>query len=124
MSKAKSTGDSKKSHTTKEVVVEKDSQDIKAQFVTLVENTHSLISRYLLLFAVATSSLTVIIALLISQHYINPVRDEQVYTEGTSQTSFKEIDKEKLKTLEESLDNTNLEVETDFVPNRNNPFSE
>lgn len=124
MSKAKEKKTTKEKEVAENLVVEKDKKDLKAQLLTYTEKTHDVISKYLLLFAVAISSFTIIGALLLSQHYINPERDEQIYNDGESQISFKEIDKDKLKTLEDSLEDTSVEVETEFVPNRKNPFSE
>lgn len=103
---------------------EKEKQDLKTQLADLGEKSQKFFNKYLLLVAMATSSLTVIAAILIAQSYINPVRDENIYIEGESQISFKQIDQEKLDTLRDSLDSSRVNVETDFVPNRNNPFSE
>lgn len=122
MSKTKK--ESKKTLPKDEVVVEKEPKDVKSQLTAFVEKSHTIISKYLLLFAVATSSITVIGALLLSQHYINPTRDEQVYTDGQSQVNYRQIDQEKLQTLENSLEETSVTVEPEFVPNRRNPFSE
>lgn len=114
-----------KKNTPEDIVsIDNKDTDLKSQFTSVIEKSHSFISKYILLFTVTVSSLTIIIALLISQHYINPVRDEQVYNEGEAQISFKEINQDKLKTLQESLETSNVEVGTDFVPDRTNPFAE
>lgn len=125
MSKAKSSKQPKfsrsKNDTSKQAVDKKDPQ---AQAVETLEKVYVFINRYILLFVILLSSGTIIGAILFTQRFLDPKRDETAYLEQSSSIIYQEIDKEKLKTLEESLDNSSVDVPTDYTPGRSNPFVE
>lgn len=63
-------------------------------------------------------------ALLRSQNYLNPPRDEAKYQELSAGVSYSKIDYTLVKKLESALSDTDVTVTQNLAPNRNNPFSE
>ena len=99
-------------------------KELRLQFTSVAEKPYSFINRHMLLVSIILTALILILLLLIIQKNTSPTRNDTAYTDGLSGIGYKEIDKEKLKTLEESLESSSVEVQTNFVPNRSNPFSE
>lgn len=63
-------------------------------------------------------------ALLRSQAYLNPPRDEAKYQELSAGVNYSKIDYTLVKKLESALNDTDVTVTQKLAPNRNNPFSE
>ena len=78
--------------------------------------------RFLLIFLIA--SCAVMFALLQTRTYLNPSRDEDVYTELKTGVNYSEIDNDVVEKLQSTQDDEDIQVDANFVPNRSNPFSE
>lgn len=63
-------------------------------------------------------------ALLRSQAYLNPPRDEAKYQELSAGVSYSKIDYTLVNKLQAALKDTDVTVTQNLAPNRNNPFSE
>lgn len=59
-----------------------------------------------------------------AQSYLNPVRNEEKYTEVQSSANSKKIDQTIVDKLSKTQNDQNSTVDSDFVPDRNNPFAE
>jgi hypothetical protein len=78
--------------------------------------------RVVLLLTVA--SLAILSAVLLSSTYVNPERDEERFLELQAEIRYSNIDESIVEKLQKTQDDREIEVNSDLVPNRNNPFSE
>ncbi len=63
-------------------------------------------------------------ALLMSQQFIDIPRNEDRYSDEALRVRFKQIDQEILAEFQEAQQDRTIEVNSNFEPNRDNPFSE
>lgn len=63
-------------------------------------------------------------SLLKSKQYLNPERDENKYSEVSAKSNYSKIDYKLVKKLQDSLDDSDIQVTQNLSPNRKNPFSE
>jgi hypothetical protein len=63
-------------------------------------------------------------ALYQSRTYLNPSRNEQLYTEKVSSVNPKTFDQETLNKLRQTQSDPTEEVDSNYSPDRNNPFIE
>jgi cell division protein YceG involved in septum cleavage len=82
------------------------------------------ISRHRTVIVILVVCFAVIAALLQTQSYLNPTRNEDKYTEVITSVNPKKIDQEIVAKLEETQNDQNSSVDSSFVPDRNNPFAE
>lgn len=66
----------------------------------------------------------IIAAVFQAQSYLNPERNEEKYTELSSSITVKSLDEEILEKLEATQNDQNYNVDSNFVPDRTNPFTE
>jgi hypothetical protein len=78
--------------------------------------------KFLTVFIIASAA--VLAALLKSQAYINPTRNEARYEEEKLKINYSTIDQEIVSKLSKTQEDKNIEVDPQLVPNRSNPFSE
>ena len=64
------------------------------------------------------------LSLLQTRTYLNPTRDESLYTELSTGINYNGIDEEIVEKLKSTQNDQEVLVEADLVPNRNNPFNE
>lgn len=62
--------------------------------------------------------------LLQSRTYLNPERNEERYTEESLKVNYATIDQEVVDQLSATLDDASIDVDSNFVPGRTDPFSE
>jgi hypothetical protein len=101
--------------------------DLKTQlsaFVKKFEAITSFVARHTVLVFFMIASLAILAALLQSRSYLDPARDEQIYSEGVSGIQYKTIDEETLDALLASEQDEQIEVNPALVPGRDNPFAE
>jgi hypothetical protein len=82
------------------------------------------IDKYRMVIIVLIASIAVLSAVLQTQGHLNPPRNEAEFLELKSSISVKKLDEEVLRKLQQTQDDLNASVDSDFVPNRNNPFVE
>jgi hypothetical protein len=63
-------------------------------------------------------------ALLRTSTFLDIPRNETRYTEESARIKYKQIDQKVLEKFEEAQEDANVEVGSQFDPNRTNPFSE
>lgn len=69
-------------------------------------------------------SAVLIFALLQSRTYLNPERNEARYEEERLKINYATIDEEVVNEIKATLDDKNITVDSNFVPDRRNPFAE
>jgi hypothetical protein len=84
----------------------------------------SYISKHRTVIIVFVACIAILAALMQTQSYLNPVRNEDKYTEVKSSISAKKIDEEKLEKLQTTEQDGDTSVDSNFVPDRSNPFTE
>jgi|GEM_PF-2166385 len=68
--------------------------------------------------------IAIISSVLQAESYLNPVRNEDKYTEVQSSANTKKIDQAIVEKLSKTQEDQYGTVTSDFVPDRNNPFAE
>ena len=63
-------------------------------------------------------------ALIRTQSYLNIGRNQTRYDEETAQIRYQKIDEEKLQAYEQEQQDKQIEVSSQFDPNRDNPFTD
>lgn len=96
----------------------------KQELVAILNKTSIFMSKYRLLIIFLISSLAVLTALLQTNSLLNPVRNETRYSEGIQGIKYTTIDQEIVDKLENSLNDKDITVNPQLVPDRNNPFTE
>jgi hypothetical protein len=69
-------------------------------------------------------SAVLIFALLQSGTYLNPERNEARYEEERLKINYATIDEDIVNEIKATLDDKNIIVDSNFVPDRRNPFAE
>lgn len=82
------------------------------------------ISKHRTVILVLVACIAILAALMQTQSYLNPKRNEDKYTEIKSSISAKKIDDEKLEKLQTTQQDKTESVDSNFVPDRSNPFTE
>lgn len=129
MNEQKPTKDRAENQTRAEGMVDKkppslNAENIKENTLKALGNSYRLIAKNRFPFIALISMAVILIAFGIIRTDINPKRDENLYSEGVSKIKYLSVDEEHLQTLKDSLQNDGVTVESEFVPNRTNPFAE
>lgn len=82
------------------------------------------ISKHRTVFVIFIMCFAILAAAMQTQIYLNPDRNEVRYTEIRSSVNPKKIDQNIVNKLAETEKDQNNSVDSNFVPNRNNPFAE
>lgn len=82
------------------------------------------ISKHRTVIMVIVASAAVIAAIMQTQNYLNPARNELKYTELKSSVTTKSINQEILTKLQATQEDKTESVDSNFVPDRKNPFTE
>jgi hypothetical protein len=101
--------------------------DIKAQLEkskTKGSDLIAYITKHRTVIIIFVASTAIIAALMQTQSYLNPARNEDKYNENKSSITTKTIDEEKLEKLQAIQQDKIESVDSSFVPDRSNPFVE
>lgn len=82
------------------------------------------ISKYRLITMLAISAIIIAVTLVQSRKYLNPPINQAKYDEGKALINYSTIDKKIVDEISATLNDENIEVNTNFKPGRDNPFSE
>ena len=82
------------------------------------------VSKHRTVIIVVVICAAVLAAIVQTQSYLNPTRNEAKYTELKSSFNTKSIDNETLEKLQATQSDKTETVDSNFVPDRNNPFTE
>ena len=100
---------------------------LKAQLSSIYERG-MVLSRYFMKYKytviIIVACLAVLATLSMANGFTDPARNEERYTEGTLQIRSTSVDQEKIDEISATLADPTVEVDPNFVPNRNNPFAE
>lgn len=83
-----------------------------------------IISKHGTLITVTVAGIAIFASVMQAQAYLNPKRNETLYIEKSSSSSTKTINEDIVKKLQETQNDQNISVDSNFVPDRNNPFNE
>lgn len=102
-------------------------QDTKKSTDNLMKQSEAIVAfvtkhRIVIVFALAGAA--ILAALIQSNSYLNPPRNEAIYQDGVLLINYSQIDQEVVEKLRSSQNFTDIEIISDFVPNRDNPFVE
>lgn len=75
-------------------------------------------------FVVLACSAILIYTLVQATSFLNPERNEDRYTEESLKVNYATIDEEIVEEISKTLADEDINVDSDFVPGRNNPFAE
>jgi carbohydrate-binding DOMON domain-containing protein len=78
--------------------------------------------RFVLIFVILGAAIS--LALFRTQSYIDIPRNETRFTEGKLTINYKEIDTATLESFRTKLNDGSIQVESQFDPTRNNPFTD
>jgi hypothetical protein len=81
-------------------------------------------SRHRMISIFIFSSIAIVLALMQTRSYLNPTRDEAIYTELSAEINYKGIDESIVKKLQSTQGDEEIQVDAILVPDRNNPFNE
>lgn len=76
--------------------------------------------RFVLIFVILGAAIS--LALFRTQSYIDIPRNEDRFVEGKLTINYKEIDTKTLESFRSKLNDQNIQVDSQFDPNRSNPF--
>lgn len=83
-----------------------------------------LINKHQVFIVLLIASSVLIFTLVQSRTYLNPERNEDRYAEESVKINYSTIDQEIVDEISTTLDDEDIQVDPNFVPGRNNPFSE
>ncbi len=103
---------------------EKNNQSIKEKVQSYIPilATKATKYRFTILFVILGGAIG--FALLGTQTYIQIPRNEQRYSDETLKIKYKRIDQEALNTLKQKQQDGTIEVNSQYDPDRDNPFTE
>ncbi len=83
-----------------------------------------IIGKHRTVIVIFIACIAILASVLQAQNYLNPVRNEEKYTEVQSTANTKKIDQTIVDKLSKTQEDQNSTVDSNFVPDRNNPFAE
>ena len=84
----------------------------------------SLVSEHRAVIIIFIACVAILASVLQTQSYLNPSRNEDKYNEVQSTANTKKIDQTIVDKLSKTQDDQNNTADSNFVPDRNNPFAE
>lgn len=75
-------------------------------------------------FVVLACSAILIYTLIQASSFLSPERNENRYTEESLKVNYATIDEEVVDEISKTLQDEDINVDSNFVPGRNNPFAE
>lgn len=75
-------------------------------------------------FVVLVCSAVLIYTLIQASSFLNPERNEDRYTEESLKVNYATIDEDIVDEISKTLQDEDINVDSNFVPGRNNPFAE
>jgi len=101
--------------------------DLSTSFGRITTSSKELIhflTKHRILLVFTISSIAIMLSLLQTRTYLNPTRDENVYTELSTGINYNGIDEDIVEKLRSTQNDQEIQVDANLVPNRNNPFNE
>jgi hypothetical protein len=102
----------------------KELDNLLPKFKEYLAKAIAFISKHRVVITVIVACSAILASVMQAQGFLNPVRNETLYTEQKASSSTKTIDEEIVKKLSETQTGEDISVDSDFVPDRNNPFNE
>ena len=95
-----------------------------SKFTAVSKQTLHFMTKHRTLIVFLVSSVAIMLSLLQTRTYLNPARNEAVYTELSAGINYKGIDEDVVKKLQSTQSDQEIQVNANLVPDRSNPFSE
>ena len=89
-----------------------------------LNGTVAFISKHRVVLTVLIACGAILASVMQAQGFLNPLRNETLYTEQKATSNTKTIDEEIVKKLSKTQTDESISVDSNFVPDRNNPFNE
>ncbi len=84
----------------------------------------AIINKNQVFIVLVVASCILIYTLIQSRTYLNPERNEDKYSEEIIKVNYATIDQELVDEISATLEDENIDVDSNFVPGRTDPFSE
>ena len=101
--------------------------DLSTSFGKIAGSSKELLhflSKHRALLIIVISSVAVIFALSQTREYLNPSRNEDIYTELSAGINYRGIDQDIVEKLQSTQSDQDIQVDANLVPDRSNPFNE
>lgn len=102
----------------------KDLNNIVPKLNVYLSKSIAFVSAHRVVLTAVIASGAIFASVVQAQGYLNPTRNENLYTEQKATSNTKTINEELVKKLTETQTDAGISVDSDFVPDRNNPFNE
>ena len=102
----------------------KDLNNILPKLNVYLNKSIAFISKHRIVLTVVIACGAILASVMQAQGYLNPTRNEELYTEQKSSSNIKTIDEDIVKKLEETQTDEDIFVDSNFVEDRTNPFNE
>jgi hypothetical protein len=101
-----------------------DSKKIVEQIESNAIKIIGYIGRHRTIIVIFIACTAIFASIMQAQSYLNPVRNEDKYTEVQSSSNTKKIDPAIVEKLSKTQEDYNSTADSSFVPDRSNPFAE
>ncbi len=102
----------------------KEKQSLKEKIVTISLKAANFSTKYRFTLLVAILGMAIGFALLRTQSFIDTPRNEKKYAEETAKIQYKSINEDTLKKFDQAQQDKDVDVGSQFDPDRVNPFIE
>ncbi len=102
----------------------KDLNNLLPKFNEYLTKSIAFISKHRVVLTAVVACGAIFASVIQAQEYLHPVRNETLYTEQRASANTKTIDEKIVEKLSETQTDEDISVDSNFVPNRNNPFNE
>lgn len=102
----------------------KEKQSPKERLISIVVRSTRMATKYRFTLLVLILGMAIGFALLRTQSFIDTPRNEKKYAEETAKIQYKTINKDTLKKFEQAQQDKDIDVGSQFDPDRVNPFTE
>ena len=99
-------------------------QSAKASLVTYVNHAQDFFATHAVMIVIVLGGAAIGYSLYRARTYLNPVRDESRYSDGSAKLNYSKIDDNVLGRLKLTQNDKDNNVNRSLVPNRSNPFNE
>jgi hypothetical protein len=82
------------------------------------------VGRHRTVIVIFIACIAIFASVIQAQSFLNPVRNEDKYTEVQSSSNSKKIDQAIVEKLSKTQEDYNSTADSSFVPDRSNPFAE
>lgn len=108
----------------KKTKLKRPKKEQKESLIVLLRKLHDFVGIHAFVIVFVFGGLAIGFALVRARSYLNPIRDDDRYTEASAKLNFNKVDQKILNRLKLTQDDADVQVKQSLVPNRSNPFNE